>query len=368
MGNNTKDIITIHVINSVKGGCGKTAFSLFKALELAAGKEDNSSGSNTEEASVIWIDADFTGTASRVLFYGKDESSFRTINGMPIEKLKEEVPGVFGAPSYSDRNQLSFGKKYVRYTINDYLKENIHGYEKMIIHGYAFYKEKMEPADESADGNKFSYGINGAIDFIFSSPDMENKRLFNYGEYIPTVEIGRFTYLMKALMTNLIEIGRTSTKTSEQSKRISGYKHVVIDMPPGDDAYSGALLYMLRQLAEERTEAKDYGIEICLYTLATSDRGHKYALAESLRDVLKIRKRYKHKETVYAVLGEIRNGEFDTSALDGYKKQIEEIDKEEEEKIQIILCKYQQNYYENCRGMDDLQMKEFAYKLENLKR
>jgi hypothetical protein len=368
MKNNTKDIITIHIINSVKGGCGKTAFSLFKALELAGKEKDNSLGADMEEASVIWIDADFTGTASRVLFYGKDESSFQTINGLSIEKLKKEDPELFVKPSLKDKNQLSFGEKYIRYTVNDYLEEKIHEYEKMIIHGYAFYAEKS--TDENAEGKKFSYGINGAIDFIFSSPDMENKRLFNYGEGLPTVEIGRFTYLMKVLMTNLIEIGRTGTKASEQSNRISGYKHIVIDMPPGDDAYSGALLYMLRQLAEDRTDEKDCRIEICLYTLATSDRGHHYALLESLKDILQKRENYKHKETVYAVLGEIRNGEFDKSTLEKYINQIDEIDKEEkeEEKVRIILCEYQQFYYENCRSMDGLKMKPFAYKLTKLDR
>ena len=31
----TNDKIQIHIVSSVKGGCGKTAFSLFKALEVA---------------------------------------------------------------------------------------------------------------------------------------------------------------------------------------------------------------------------------------------------------------------------------------------------------------------------------------------
>lgn len=31
--------VRFHVVYSVKGGCGKTAFSLFKAMELAAAEE-----------------------------------------------------------------------------------------------------------------------------------------------------------------------------------------------------------------------------------------------------------------------------------------------------------------------------------------
>lgn len=93
MGNSTKDKITIHIVNSVKGGCGKTAFSLFKAMELAkkdridyfnaVTREDRDEINHLERrknAPVIWMDADFKGTATKVLFYGENEQAFKLIN------------------------------------------------------------------------------------------------------------------------------------------------------------------------------------------------------------------------------------------------------------------------------------------------
>lgn len=346
---NTKDKVKIHIVSSVKGGCGKTAFSLFKAMDFANKERENNL--ENRNAPVIWIDADFKGTASKTLFYGENIKEFKNMQaGYAIEELQAEYSELYEKSPLGLRNRLCFSREYIPYTINDYLKEEIQSLEKMIIHGYVFSKQE-----------KSGY-INGMIDFIFSSGAMSDKKLFNYGSGLPTIEIGRFTYLMRAMLLRLLEMGETRTKAVNESVHIQpNYKHIIIDMPPGDDAYSSALLSMVRQLAEEK-QYKDK-IEIHLYTLATSDRGHMYALLESLQDTCERMRNYEHQEKIYAVLSEIRKKEFDPD--DQYRDQINErrdqIRKElsdNEVEIEILKCEFQETYYKFCRLIDH---KEFGY-------
>lgn len=357
--NDEKNKIQIHIVSSVKGGCGKTAFSLFKAMDIAF--EERGKDLESRNVPVIWIDADFKGTASKTLFYGENAEEFMVMhNGYAMEQLEEECLGLFETEPLSSKNILCFSREYIPYTINDYLKEELRGIQKMIIPGYVF-GEVKSPSSRSGC-------INGMIDFIFSSGAISDKRLYNYGSGLPTIEIGRFTYLMKALLLRLFEKGKMQTRAVKQSEQSvdlhSNYKHIVIDMPPGDDAYSSALLSMIRQLAEEKQKE----IEIHLYNLTTSDRGHMFTILESLQDTCERLRNYMHKEKIYAVLSEIRNGEFNSD--DQYRDQINEcqsqIQQELSDKgieIEILKCEFQADYYNFCRSIDK---KEFRYSIRGV--
>ncbi len=360
----TNDKMQIHIVSSVKGGCGKTAFSLFKSLEFALHMRERDL--NNRRAEVLWIDADFRGTASRTLFYSKDEMQFKAVHSLnTIDKLQEKNPTLFDESPLSTQNSLCYEKAFVPYTINDYLREDIQGLEKMIVHGYVYNEEKIEggPAGTIADRREC---INGIVDFIFSSGMASDKRLFNYGSGLPTIEIGRFTYLMRTMLMRLCEKGMTKTRAAgEKTDRELNYKHIVIDMPPGDDAYSSALLGTIRELAQKRKEEKDE-IEIHLYILTTSDRGHMDATLESVQDTCERLHRYKHEENIHIVLSEIRNGEFDSK--DEYRDQINQfrdaihkrfLDKNI--KIDLLLCKFQEEYYNFCRGIEK---GGFAYNIQ----
>ena len=370
----TKDVnnkIQIHIVSSVKGGCGKTAFSLFKALEMA--NKERNDHPDSRRAGVIWIDADFNGTASRALFYGKNEAEFEVLHSdYTIRKLQEEFPSLFAASPLPTKNRLCFDSKYVPYTINDYLREDISGLEKMIVHGYVFGEQRMGIGSNAAR----SGCINGVIDFIFSSGVVSDKQLFNYGSGLPTIEVGRFTYLMRAMLLRICEMGRTKTKAAgNRFDTLSNYKHIIIDMPPGDDAYSSALLDMIRKLAGE----KNHAIEIHLYTLTTSDRGHMYAVQQSLKDTCERLRSYKHEERIYAVLSEVRTEEFGfdsdmvtdpdqvskalaqyTAPIIGCKEEIQKTFSAEMKNIDILFCKFQKEYYQFCRNLDE---REFTYSI-----
>lgn len=343
MGSNTKDEnkIQVHVVSSVKGGCGKTAFSLFKALEIAY--DERNSDKENRDASVVWIDADFRGTASKVLFYGKNEDDFQMMHiNKYIEKILQEKEDIFDA-TISKNSQLAFSREYVKYTINDYLCERIQETDKMLARGYACLLSK---------GTK---SINGIIDFIFSSPLEEDKGIFGYGTGIPTVEIGRFTHRMEKLLYRLAETGKMKTraKGSEQDM-VHGYRHIVIDMPPGDDAYSEALRSLVLRLAKEREKE----IDLHSYFVSTNDRGHLFALYDRLRDVL--HKELDIQEKFYAILNELHKDEFAETGTSfrNAKQEITAVDKEN--RVQILVNPFNQAYYDFCRAEAD-EVEEFSY-------
>ncbi len=360
---NTKDKIQIHIVSSVKGGCGKTAFSLFKALDVALKLRNEDLKKRRSE--VLWVDADFKGTASRTLFYGKDETEFEALHGeRTIEKLEEDYLGLFDESPLPTQNSLCYGEVYVPYTINDYLCEEIRGLEKMIVHGYVYCEQKTGGGPTGATA-AVKGCINGMVDFVFSSGTMADKRVFNYGSGLPTIEIGRFTYLMSAMLQRLCEKGKTKTSAAgDKDDGKANYKHIVIDMPPGDDAYSSALLRTIREFTQKRKSE----IEIHLYVLTTSDRGHMDAMLESVRDTCERLRKYKHKEKIHIVLSEIRTGEF--NPISSYQERIDECRSEikklllgENVEIDILLCRFQEEYYKFCREID---RKEFAYNIQEV--
>ncbi len=354
MAKDKKEKIQIYVVNSVKGGCGKTAFSIFKAMELAKEEREEDKNKKPEEIkpSVIWLDADFKGSATKALLYGQNKEDFNGMNkDNTIEakkkKEKERDPGanLYEAAVNNVANRLCFHENYVRYTLNDYLREKITQIDKMIIAGYVYGEYEQENYELNT---KERVGcINGLIDFIFASSSIQDKKIFNYGSGSSAVEIGRFTYRMRTLLSKLFQMGSTRTKAGVGANdKVYGYKHIVVDMPPGDDVYSNALLQVIRQLAAEQ---EDYEIEIHNYLMTTNDRGHRFAMLESMQDTHAYLEKCKRKETTYVVLSEVREKEFDNQkpCMDQIAKQ------NNENETKVLINKFQEQYYKFCRDIPD---------------
>lgn len=361
---NAKDKIQIHIVSSVKGGCGKTAFSIFKALELA--NEMRRNNLKNRMAEVLWLDADFNGTASRKLIYGVDEAEFANLYGKnTIDRLLEEFRGLFDTVPSEGENILCFDRDFVPYTINDYLREDIQSIEKMTVHGYAVEEQKSGGTAGNGTGC-----VNAIVDFIFSSGRGADRKMFHYGNGLPTVEIGRFTYLMRAMLLKLCELGRTETAASGKEIVTSAYRHIVIDMPPGDDAYASALLETVRKMAE-----KDSRLELHLYTLTTSDRGHMYAVQENLKSICEQLRSSLHTETVYTVLNEVREDEFGSSSspndfslyMNMIKTCRDGILKEypgDNLNLKVLFCRFQNEYYQFCRHTDS---RKFSFEIDEVR-
>lgn len=339
-----KKTFDIHIVSSVKGGCGKTAFSLFKAMELAT-KEQEREGAR-RNATVIWIDADFKGTGSKALLYGKNQDDFELLHkGRELEDIKYD-----GVKSYELQGSLHFAKKYVPYTLNSYLRDDIHEVEKMIAQGYIYAagKKGAESAEKgNGSGQKIGYA-RGYVDFIFSSSKAEDKRIFEYAGGLPMLELGRFTYAMRRLMSKLYRMGQ------EPAAQIYGYKHLILDMPPGEDAYAAALLEMVYQWA-----AGQKGVRLYHYLLTTGDRGHVEAMEQELckmiyrRDSYSMGESEKDKVNLSVVLGEVRQNEFKGEISTEVCRRIHNLDTDKGT-IKIYRCRYLEEYCRYCRIISEL--------------
>lgn len=381
--------IQVHIVSSVKGGCGKTAFSIFKALQLA--NEIRAKNLANRNAGVLWLDADFNGTASKKLFYGVDKKEFL---GKPtIDKLLQRFPHLYDTELINTENMLCFNSEFVPHTINDYLREDIRSIKKMTVHGYAFGEQEPGNGQESVSESTSEQGkgcINAIVDFIFSSGKGSDKKMFNFGNGLPTIEIGRFTYLMRALLLKLCELGKTGTEALNEEMVVPRYEHIVIDMPPGDDAYASALLETIRKLAEEKEKDKDEKVklEIHLYLLTTSDRGHMYAVQQNMRAICDDLRSGQHHETIYTVLNEVREEEFKsgsptTTSGANYESCVnmiascqrdilqEQMNINKTQKagdmnitLKTLFCEFQKEYYQSCRDID---IRKFSYKITEVK-
>lgn len=368
--------LQIHIVSSVKGGCGKTAFSLFKAMEIALEErkrivEEKVIDKHIPKSPVLLIDADFKGTGSKVLFYGKDKDEFQGINkGCSLGELEaeavklstsihEEPADIYEKPAENPTNLIRFSSDYVSYTINDYLRGDIRELERMIVHAH-MYTKKEYAGSETVDESKVAQ-INGFLDFIFSSPNVGDKKIFQYGGSLPTVEIGQFTHYMQRILMEIYEMGSMNTKAEKGEINVRadfGYKHIVLDMSPGDDAYSEALLNMIYRWNESLGKDK---VKINYYLLTTSDRGHRDTVVRAVSDVKDRLRNFSFGEdvNVSVVLSEIREKEFEDSSV----QQSIVYDLKNEAKILKFF--YQPEYYYFCRNGLGRQI-EFVHKTEEV--
>ena len=289
-----------HIVHSVKGGCGKTAFSLFKSMELA---EKNA---NENRARVLLLDADFKGSGLKTLIYARDKAAYEAFykiqeqNGDTLEKIEEfRLQNRLG--SKKNANSFRFRREYRQETLNDYVwKEN------MAI--TAIVTEGAVIAPESDIKN---IGFNGYLDFVFCSPESAERDFFRYIDgRLPDLSIGKFRLEVCRLLKDLRCYGADNGAAGEE-KETGQYTDIVIDMPPGYDEYSSIMLELLRKFVRISNE-KD---EIHYYVVTTADRSHLDAAGEAVKSALEDSGKEDRYTQVYAVFSEVHEDEFKDEAL-----------------------------------------------------
>lgn len=355
----TKEV-QIHIMHSMKGGCGKSTCALFKALQLACARD-----MSDETAHVLYLDADFKGSAmmeilfrlsqtdeviarkEKEIFDALQESAKKNINAANIKTAPGSLmQHIFAVPGNFDENK----------TISNYLKDSSQLCVKDIILHSCSYAKNVKP-DESAedasgvrDDKETDKSLNGFIDFILASTSPASKDWFRYGT--GKINAGIYTYRMKSLLHKLLKIGCVNDES------IGDYSHIVVDMPPGYDEYSEILLDILRELAAENRKVK-----LNYYGITTEDRGHKKLTEDNLRRLNGEATGYKPLDTINLVLNSISTADF---------KDISEEDKRiyqawlphgEETTGKVYRCEYDSNYHSYCRDAHENGM---AINLENV--
>ena len=265
---------TFHVIRSVKGGSGKTAFALHYVAEKATEKE---------KASVLYVDADVHASETRNnLFefafgdryryskdpekHGGDKPENLIPDGMFFSFVDSDAytDHVGNASSDETRNKVANAKKH---SLNTFIHP-YRGYysepEEIIIKSRIV---QLAPVDRLRDGSSKK-----RVDMIFADPDEHGRRVFgslfqSAGQ--SAVGVGAYVAKIKTLLKYILECGKQ-------------YTDVVLDMPPGSDTFSEHLMDCLINFVSDNKEK----CKLCVYYVATRDRAHIRTAAEAAIDHL----------------------------------------------------------------------------------
>lgn len=338
MGDTKDKKLRVHIVHSVKGGSGKTAFSLFKAMTIANYENDRFA----DKANVLYMDADFKGTAIKTLIYGKNESEFRSLNGEG-DYIKAKNRRTLFEGIQSPKASLTFFRQYQDNTLNDYLKGYVTNICDILVNG-GILGQTLKDGETQLKEDGSEERLEARLDFIFSSPNIEKKKWFQYGgneRSTPEINLGLCISKMKKLLEQILECK---------------YQDLVIDMPPGNDEYSNALLDIISEWAQKKK------VEVYFYAITTNDLTHINAEYEKFLDVMANSSENKHFERYIMIYNELRENEFSSAKLEIQRKALDEILKNttNRNKIYYVKCKYREDYYKFCR---EAEQKNFEYRL-----
>lgn len=201
------------VINSVKGGCGKTTTALLEAIKLTA-----------EGSCCCVVDLDLLGTSIE-----------QTISN---EKF-------VGETSFSVNNI----EKSAKYYLNDLIEnDNIDVHQAL--------------STVSLSKSKFY--------LLASSPDEKRKKKFRVRHefnYVPEIEYGSFKYSLEKILKKIAEIPAPDSK----NKKIDT---IIIDMPPNSDSYTDTVFDVLLSFKEPDNTSENSKNTYELILCSSLDRAH----------------------------------------------------------------------------------------------
>lgn len=258
---------TIHMVRSVKGGSGKTAFALHKVVELANEKDGKF------KHSVLFLDADVHASETYTMMHNRFRSEdfiidkttgnfyfFDFFNGITEENIMETKEERMGQKT--DKEDGHFLNTYIHPYKGFYSKLE----EVMVV---AILKLLKISSEEIATDNnvekkkvRFEFAETGGnsscdIKFIFSDPSDEGRNVFGnifQSSGRSAVGVGSYVAKMKNLLGYVLDKG-------------SNYTDVVVDMPPGSDTFSEHLANLLIEMA-----GFDHTLKI--YYVTNDDVGH----------------------------------------------------------------------------------------------
>lgn len=314
-----------HIIDSVKGGCGKSTFAIMLAAAINTYREEDEDGNilQDQKRPVCLFDMDLQGTSMAYLLFGKNWKKNRKL------------------PSKMDI----------------YLNEKI---ERSDAKGKNFIKKVVWGIDQDGDlGNKTSddnQGLQPEFYVAVSSPSQEDKDQYkpkSSQNYSPGVSYGKFRYGLSRLLTpeNLNE---------ELKEKL---EHVILDMPPNSDGYSDAVTDFL--LDGKRNVLKDK--DTCDYFLmVTGDLAHRQATLEWLNVFLSHEGNRKYTDKLVITLAftprdinrtDKDGREYFSGWVKEFRKSLRGMTNWKEElinKIYFLAFNFNAEYYELCCERDGI--------------
>lgn len=317
----------IHIMHSMKGGCGKSACALFKALQLAGKNSDI----KEKRARVLFIDVDFKGSAMQKLLFEEPRTEDST-----YEKLLQD---------YSDHivkgdgltHQLTFSSAYdSKKNLNNYLKGEYEVFAEVLNRSFSF--NIGNSVEEGA-----AYGElcnNGFIDFVFSSSEQREKEWFRGGSK-EALATGVYTYRMSVFLRQALKYGTPPLQDEGQ------YSDIVIDMPPGYDEYSDLILRELHKLSDDKKQIKMH-----YYSVTTNDVGHMHLTIGNVKSALEKSTNNEPWDSVNVILNCMTEDDFliRDKKMNEINNDVITLFKLINNKGEIFKCAYMGNYHKFCRS------------------
>lgn len=298
-----KEEIRFHIMHSMKGGCGKSTCSLFKALQLATGNVNGQAG-------VLLLDADFRGSAWQPLLFRDGTVAISET----YTKVKDMLEKGSGASSLGrgSRHTIAVPDRYHKENnLSRFVQDMEFPLQKLVQESFSYAREE-DPLAPSG------YAMNGYLDFILASARSKDKAGFSHqnhqGKIAPGIYINRLERLLNFILSRNATVPPDNDR---KRKQIGQYRDVVIDMPPGYDEYSDIILNLLRRLAMNGSK-----ITLHYYQVTTEDIGHMALAVENIREIMGLKTEFREFNTVNAIL----NNPFSYRATDAaaYGKRVEQ--------------------------------------------
>lgn len=326
-----KAVKVYNIVDSVKGGSGKTTFALM--LSLLLDNKLTGSRKNNETSSCL-IDMDIQGSALLYLLYGK---SF--LNGETDKEMAERI-------AYLNDRVVAVGEE-------SNMKRNY-------VNPFFF-------RDKETSGPR--------TDVIFSDPRTESKKKFrsmSNQNYSPEVLYSTYRMGLGNMLSNL------------KGMKEYVHRHVIFDMPPNADGYSDAVYDVMLKKEYSVMEEDD---KCNLFFMVTMDMGQRSATmdyffelvsSENFQKINKIffvfndwcgfkaltKKSSPSGDTETSVVGisEKDNSGLFIEAVSFIKDQISRAlmtsREEVREKIVFVGLKFNISYYRECTQGDGIKNKD----------
>lgn len=340
---NQKKQISFHMMHSMKGGCGKSTCALFKTLQLA--KERNIS---TERAEVLFLDADFKGSAMQPLLFRNAQDvqdKEMTSRAETVAEVRKKMSTL--AVGNGLRHTIAIPNGYrPEDNLSRYLKEGDVAYNTLVQKTFSYHTNPNPNREAEMPDSEML--MNGYIDFILAAADSESKDWFR--KYHGKIGPGIFIYRMEDLFKKILYHNAIAPRDNDKSGRSLGqYTDVIIDMPPGYDEYSDMLLDILRNLATE-----DKRIKLYYYAITTGDIGHRRLAKDNIEKLCGPETKFRAFAKVNAILSNPYSAKLvpGTQEKNNYdpriKNQIQELKDSLKRKGKVYLNEYNASYHDYC--------------------
>lgn len=206
------------IVDSVKGGCGKSTIALWKALKLKSESKKN-------KCKVCYVDLDILGTSMESFIGCRKDTNAVYLNDL----FKGE------------RNAVKKKK------VTSLLKFNIENRGSNQLFSVNF-NNTVQESEKVVE-----------ISAIFCSPEQTDKNLFrpNYLTGGQCIDYTFFALRLKELFEELKD---------------GGYTDIVIDMPPNSDSYTDSVFDLLLHRTKSSSPPRDWKVTFLL--ISTFDSAH----------------------------------------------------------------------------------------------